>query len=146
MDLKAFHDSTLTVSDGSFRDALGATNDSTVTIIGSEFIFDYADYPDGSPLDAQYLTGELADATTINNQVWILYSGTVTLATVLERSSFAVFRMAACGVALIRRRSTGNQHRPLNELAEPHTVHKHQSSSSQAICSKLTVESVPNNH
>ena len=81
----------------------------SVTIIGTFDSFAYGDYTDGSPLDHQFLTGELADGTAINNLVSISHSGMVTLQAIPEPYSFAVFGIGACGLVLVRRRRTGRQ-------------------------------------
>ena len=107
--LVAADTSTVTASGGSIWDNLWAIDYSTLTIIGSGFNFSYGDYTDGSSLDDQLLTGELADGTAINNLVSISHSGTVTLQAIPEPSCFAVFGIGACGLVLLRRRRTGRQ-------------------------------------
>ena len=109
MPLWAWDDSTVNVYGGSFGAELYALENTRLTIIGSGFNFDYGDYGSPDSLANEILTGTLLDGTAINNQVWILHSGTVTLAAVPEPSSFAVFGSAACGLILVRRRRTGSQ-------------------------------------
>ena len=84
----------------------------SVTIIGTFDSFAYGDYTDGSPLDHQFLTGELADGTTISNTVHIYAAGTVTLQAIPESSCFAVLGIGSCGLVLVRRRRTATQRSP----------------------------------
>jgi len=107
-DLSADHNSTVTVSGGSIGgDYLRALGSSTLTIIGSDFNFAYGDYFVGGPLDAQTLTGLLADGTAIDNTMWISSTATLTLAApsaaVPEPATAALVLLGAGGLMCRRR-------------------------------------------
>jgi len=95
----------VTVSGGSFGNNLEASDNSTMTIIGSGFNFAYGDYVDGGPLDEQTLAGLLADGTAINNQLFIYNPATITLAAAIPEPATAALVLLGAGGLMCRRRA-----------------------------------------
>ena len=94
-DLTAAGFSVLTVSGGQIGAGPNALGNGRVIVLGN-FNFAYGDYDSGSGLADQFLTGTLADGTTIGNQIFIYDDAIVTLAPapdvtpVPEPSTFAL--------------------------------------------------------